>query len=140
MMPERVLLDTNVVLDVLLNRIPHNRSSLLAFDLVVRGAIVGILCATAVPTLHFLVRKVHSAADSAKDIALLLRVFEIAPVDGRILAAAAARRGDDFEDDVVLESALAVGASVLMTRDRAGFAGAAIPVLSPEEFLARRGL
>ena len=57
----RALFDTNVVLDVLLNREPHAQASAQALALVERGEVQGFLCATTVTTVHSIAAKMLSA-------------------------------------------------------------------------------
>ena len=60
----------------------------------------------------------------------------LAPVDhGRIDGALAGAFTDD-EDAVLHEAARAAGATVIVTRDRVGFAKSSIPAMSPQELLA----
>ncbi len=54
---KRVLFDTNVILDVLLDRKPYVEASAAAWLAVETGVVVGFLAAHAVTTIHHLVRK-----------------------------------------------------------------------------------
>ncbi|KAB7554364.1 PIN domain-containing protein [Verminephrobacter sp. Larva24] len=56
-----VLFDTNVVLDVLLDREPHVHASAQAMALVERGEVRGFLCATTVTTLFYLASRALDA-------------------------------------------------------------------------------
>lgn len=53
----RVLFDTNVVLDVLLDREPHAGVAARLFALVDRERLDGVVCATTVTTIHYLAAK-----------------------------------------------------------------------------------
>ena len=66
-------------------------------------------------------------------MAKLLSIFEIAPVNRPVLAAALASRLSDFEDAVVHEAALQSSAQAIVTRDPSGFKKGAVPTYSPEE-------
>ena len=57
----------------------------------------------------------------------------MAPVNRAILEAALVSRLTDFEDAVMHEAALHVGAQGIVTRDPAGFKGARLPVYTPDE-------
>jgi hypothetical protein len=54
---KRILFDTNVVLDVLLDRQPYVEASAAARAAVETGVLEGMLAAHAVITIHYLVRK-----------------------------------------------------------------------------------
>lgn len=80
---KKVLVDVNVVLDVLLDREPHVRSSanVWASAIEARNA-EGLLAAHAVTTIHYLIRReVGSPAKAKRIVASLLRVFGVALVD-----------------------------------------------------------
>lgn len=128
-----MLFDTNVVLDVLLDREPFATIGAHLFSYVEHGTVPGYLCATTVTTVHYLTEKVLGAAQARQKIRNLLRLFEVAPVNRAILEAALASRLADFEDAVMHEAALHVGAQGIVTRDPDGFKGARLPVYAPEE-------
>lgn len=129
-----VLFDTNVVLDLLLDREPW---SALAAELVARverGEIEGSLGATTVTTIHFLAAKVKGRAVARQQIRSLLTLFAIAPVNRPVLDAALDLDIDDFEDAVLCEAARQLGAEVIVTRNPRDFKKAReLTILSPQE-------
>jgi len=135
----RVLLDTNVVLDLLLEREPFFTPARRLFVLIESGRIEGVLCATSVTTLHYLLGRALDGRRADRAVQTLLELFAIAPVDGAVLREASMVQGVDFEDDVIAASARRSGAEYIITRDRMGFGDAKVPVSSPEEFLAFYG-
>ena len=54
----KILFDTNVILDVLLDREPFSSIAAKLFSRVETGEITGYVCATTITTLHYLTRKV----------------------------------------------------------------------------------
>ena len=128
-----MLFDTNVVLDVLLDREPFATIGAHLFSQVERGAMPGCLCATTVTTAHYLMQKALGADQARQKIRNLMKLFEVAPVNRAILEAALASRLADFEDAVLHEAALHVGADGIVTRDPVGFKGARLPVYTPDE-------
>jgi hypothetical protein len=96
-----MLFDTNVVLDVLLDREPFATVGAHLFSYVERGTIPGYLCATAVTTIHYLMQKALGADQGRQKIRNLMRLFEVAPVNRATLEAALVSRLGDFEDAVM---------------------------------------
>jgi predicted nucleic acid-binding protein len=129
----RVLFDTNVVLDLLLDRRPFSLDAARCFSRVEAGEIEGWLCGTTVTTLHYLIRKAVGAAKAREGISLLLFLFEIAPVNKTVLERALDLPFEDFEDAVLHESARLVNADVIITRNTADFKHSTIPVRLPGE-------
>ena len=82
---KRALFDVNIILDVLLDRAPHAEASAAAWAVVESGAARGLLAAHAVTTIHYLIRKEKSAAQSKSIISAILRVFGVATVDRAVI-------------------------------------------------------
>jgi predicted nucleic acid-binding protein len=131
-----VLFDTNVILDLLLEREPFVRDAQALVSGVERGEIAGLLCATTVTTLHYLLCKSLGKTEAGKVIGTLLKLFEIAPVNRAVLEEALEADDRDYEDAVLYTSAHLAGTEVIVTRDRNGFGKAKVPVMLPKELTA----
>jgi predicted nucleic acid-binding protein len=133
----RVLFDTNILLDVLLEREPHLEAATRLVALVDNGHIEGSICATAVTTLYYLGAKDLGRKRAHDQVRTLLAVFEVAPVGRDVLQRALDDDGfGDFEDAVAHEAAHAAGMSAIVTRNVRDFTKATIPVFEPHELLA----
>ncbi|WP_420457007.1 type II toxin-antitoxin system VapC family toxin [Rubrivirga sp.] len=140
----RVLFDTNVVLDLLLEREPYARDAALLTDAVVRGVLDGYVSAHAVTTVFYVVRKARAsegaqrpADDAYAAVRLLTSVFRVASVSEAEVLRAVEGRLRDFEDAVTAESAKGCGSDVLVTRDVSGFEGSEVEALAPRALLSR---
>lgn len=132
----KVLFDTNVILDVLLEREPHIDAASKLLALVDNGRINGCICATTATTIYYIAAKSFGARRARDQVHGLLGLFEVAPVGKDVLDGALDIDFSDYEDAVLHEAARAAGATVIVTRDRDDFANSAIPVLDPIELLA----
>jgi predicted nucleic acid-binding protein len=130
-----VLFDTNVVLDVLLDRQPHAEASAAAWSAIEAGTSSGFLAAHAITTIHYLIRKELGDAKARRIIAAILRVFSIAAVDGAVIQEALKLSLADFEDSVTVAAAQLAGCQFIVTRDPKGFRGSAPRSLTPEALL-----
>ncbi len=130
------MVDTNVVLDVLLDRAPFAGDSTAIFDRVERGVIVGLLCATTITTLAYLTAKSAGKAQATRHIRQLLSLFEVAPVTRAVLDAALASKVSDFEDAVLAEAALLAGTQAIITRNLRDFAHSPVRAHTPAQWLA----
>ncbi len=133
------LVDTNVVMDVLLDRRPHAAGSAAVWEAVETGVFKGFLAAHAITTIHYLVRKDVGIAKAKGTISAMLRVFEVATVDGAVLEEALRLPMSDFEDAVTAAAAQVAGCDFIVTRNPKGFRGSAIRTLTPEAFLPLLG-
>jgi predicted nucleic acid-binding protein len=129
----RALFDTNVVLDLLLDREPFSLDAARCLSRVEAGEVEGWLCGTTVTTLHYLIRKSVGVTKAREGISLLLSLFEIAPVNKATLERALNLPFKDFEDAVLHESARLVNADVIITRNTADFKHSNIPVRLPSK-------
>ena len=129
---KRVLIDTNVVLDVLLERKPHLAASAAIWDVVESGGVEAYLAAHAITTMHYLAQKQLGTRRAKRVISSLLQVFRVAAVDGNVLRDALQFEAQDFEDAVSAAAAQAAGCEAIVTRDPKGFRTAGLPVLTPE--------
>ena len=133
----KVLVDTNVVLDVLLARQPFARHSSRVFALIEKSVIEGYLCATTVTTIDYLLSQSLPNKEASKSIERILDLFEVAPVNRAILEQALRSEIDDFEDAVLEQSAKLVDAKVIVTRNLKDFRKAEVTALDPEELISQ---
>ena len=129
---KRILFDTNVVLDVLLDRQPYVEASAAAWAAVETGISEGMLAAHAVTTIHCLVRKEMGTIKAKRIVSAILRVFGVAAVDGAVVQEALQLPFSDFEDAVTAAAARLAGCEWIVTRDPKGFRGSPVRSLTPE--------
>lgn len=136
---KRLLADTNVALDVLLDRRPHAEASSAIWASVEAEQCEGFLAAHAITTIHYLLQRELGAGKAKQMIALILVVFRVAAVDGGVIEQALRLPIADFEDAVTTAAALASGCEFIVTRDPKGFRGSPVRALGPEAVLAILG-
>ena len=132
----KILFDTNVVLDVMLDRESFAEPASKLMSFVEKGKISGLLCATTMTTIHYLSAKVLGSAKAQNQIKTLILLFEIAPVNGTVIEDALISTFPDFEDAVLYQAACHAGARAIVTRDLKGFKRSELPIYSPDEMLA----
>ena len=131
-----VLIDTNVVLDVLLERQPFYDDSLAIFQLVDTERIRGYLSATSMTNIFYLLRKAgNNSAAAYLMMDELSDLFTVAPVSKTTVAAALSLRWRDFEDAVQFIAARENNAAYIITRNTQDFSSGHIPALTPEQFI-----
>ena len=130
------MFDTNVVLDVLLERYPFYDEAAALWNKCDAGELDGHVAAVTLTTIFYVARKLKGAEKARDAVALVLRAFNVATVDRQTLAAALQMSGEDFEDNVQITCAQAASLEHIITRDPAGFAASPIPVVTPREMLA----
>jgi len=131
----KVLFDTNVILDVLLQREPHVAASADLLSRAEAGEIACLLCATTVTTLHYLAAKTIGTAQASAHLRNLLALCEVAPVHRPVLEKALDSGFGDFEDAVLHEAARQAAAEAIVTRNAQHFKKSVLPVFTPGELL-----
>ena len=129
------MFDTNVVLDLLLDREPFVKEAKSLISKVEQGVLNGVLCATTVTTIHYLLMRSMGKKGATEVIGSLLKLFEVASVTRAVLEDALEADDKDYEDAVLYKAAYHAGADMIVTRDRTGFSKADIPVMNPRELL-----
>jgi predicted nucleic acid-binding protein len=132
---KRILVDTNVVLDVVLDRQPYAERSAAIWKAIETGTSEGLLAAHAITTLHYLIRKELGATKARRLISEILRVFRVAAVDGSVIEEALRLSLADFEDAVTAAAARLSVCDYIVTRDPKGFRGSPVRPLAPEAAL-----
>ena len=133
----RVIVDTNVVLDVLLARKPFASNAARVFALTEQSRIEAWICATTVTTVDYLLSQTLPHSKAREALRMLLSIFDVALVNKPVLERALASPMKDFEDAVLAEAGVLVGAKAVVTRNARDFSRASIPALTPQEFLLR---
>lgn len=132
----KVLIDTNVVLDVLLERRPFVGPAAEILAKVEQSEITGFLCATTITTLDYLLSQSLPAKDARDILWKLLSIFEVAPVNRQVIEGALRSETRDFEDAVLHEAGRLAGVEAIITRNAKDFTAAQIKVLDPKELLS----
>jgi predicted nucleic acid-binding protein len=133
----KVLLDTSVLLDLLLNRPPWAADMAAIWTAHRNGQVEGLLAAFSLPTIFYIVRRQTDQATAQTAVQHCLATLSVAPVDQSALLAALAMPGPDFEDNLQIAFAVQAGADAIVTRDSRGFAHSPLPVLTPADLVAR---
>lgn len=131
----KILFDTNVILDVLLDREPFAEPAAHLMSKVEESEIQGFISAITVTTLHYLLAKSLGKTKAKKHIQSILSLFEIAPVNRLVLEDALDNKFKDYEDSVLYESAIHSGVEYIVTRNGKDFKNSEIPVYEPIEMI-----
>lgn len=131
----KILFDTNIVLDLMLDRKPFSISAAHLFSKVENGQLTGFLGATTITTIFYIASKSIGKIQAQDEIHKLLVLFDIAPVNRVVLENALKSGISDFEDAVLYESAKFVNATGIVTRNTSDFKGVILKIYTPEDLL-----
>jgi len=131
----KVLIDTNVVLDILLDRQPWYTNAVLIFGLSKKGLIKSYVPASAITDIFYISRKEKGKNVTNKAIKSLLQVFYPAAVTDQHIFKALDLDWEDFEDSVQFVVGEGLDIDYIVTRNVQDFSSCSIPAVTPDEFL-----
>ena len=134
----KVLVDTNITLDILLEREPFHQDAGKLFEAIDLGQIIGYVTATTLTDIFYIARKHTRSLELARQaVSSILATMIICPVNRTVLESAFASGLTDFEDAIQIYSAIAQDLDAIITRDTTGFLSSSIPVLSIRQLLEK---
>lgn len=132
----KIMCDTNVIIDVLLEREPFVEASYMVLSLCEEHRIEGFVSASSVTDIYYLVRKyTHSAELTYKAVGKLLEIVKVCSVTNNDVLTAFQRKARDFEDCLVATCAKSIRCDYIVTRNKKDFEEFDIPLFTPEELL-----
>lgn len=133
----RVLVDTNVLVDVVVERQPFYTDSVAFWTLAEQGQLTGLVSAISFTNIYYIVRRLEDTKKARRALQLLRDIFQVAACDQQVINQAINAKFKDFEDAVQYVSAVHAAADCLVSRNPSHFPAASdCPVLTPAEFLA----
>ena len=130
--------DTNIILDVLLEREPFTEDSYRVLSLCEEHKIEGYVSASSVTDIYYLVKKyTHSTELAYHAVGKLLEIVKVCDVTNQDVLAALQKKARDFEDCLVAACAQSIHCNYIVTRNKKDFEEFGLPALPPDEFLAR---
>jgi len=132
---KRVFLDTNVVLDYILQRHPWHAEAQPVWEQIANGKMEGFISAITPLNISYIVRKSFESSIMLTLLNDLYDALEIVPLDQTILRAGLVSPINDYEDAVNEISAVQARVEVILTRDINDFKKARLPVLTPGDFV-----
>ena len=130
-----MLVDTDVLIDVALDRRPHSGPSSALLDRLESGGRRAFVAWHTLSNFYYLVTPARGAAGTRDFIAELVRFVAVAPADTAALRYAVSLPMADFEDALQVAAARACGARHIVTRNVRDFARSPIPAVTPREAL-----
>lgn len=132
----RVLIDTNVLIDYILNRKPFANSAERIVVLCKDRKVDGGIAAHSVMNIFYILRKEFTIEERKEFLYYLSEITEIVGVDkSKILDALNNDDFSDFEDSVQCECAKAFHADYIITRNVKDFSKCTVKPITPDAFL-----
>ena len=132
----KIMIDTNVFLDILLDRDKLADTSSEVLTLCENGVVKGMVSASCITDIFYIVRKnLHSTEAAYGAVGNILRIAEVCNVSAVEVSEAFERRAKDFEDCLLAVCAANCGCDCIVTRNTKDFANLGISLKTPEEII-----
>ena len=133
----KVLIDTNILLDVLCARENFLEPSLKVWKYCEVNKLEGYISALSVPNIVYILRKELTPEKTQEVIEQLLLIFKVCDLKTEDLKKAAAMQHSDYEDALQMVCAGRIKADYIVTRNIRDFLVSKVPALTPSELLDR---
>lgn len=136
---DKIFLDTDVALDHLADRQPFAEYAHRILALAETDELTVCVSSLSFSNLYYILRKLKGHADALALLGKLKLLARVSAVTETEINSALSSSFKDFEDAIQHFAAKAEGGvSAIVTRNKADYSASEIPVLSPEEYLAKR--
>lgn len=133
---KNLFLDTNVLMDILANRIPFYESSSKVYKLGLNKKCNLFTSSNTINTLHYLLKKFIGEQDIRKALDEITHIVSVIPVNLDMIKKSLKSNHKDFEDAIQIYSAQSIkGMDCIVTRDLKDYKNAEIQVYTPDQFL-----
>ena len=132
----KILLDTNVIIDALQSRTPWAGDAQQIFLLVAANEVTGFITAKAVTDIHYIMHHhLHDEKRTRDALQKLLELFDLLDTTGTDCRKALLAPTTDYEDAVMIETAVRSGIDCIVTRNSKDYSLSSVPVYTPDAFL-----
>ena len=137
----RVLVDTNVIIDWLLNRVKNGKDAETAMRYIIAGNAEGYVTSHSLTDLYFCIRKEFSKQDRQKLLRFIVSKFHIIS-ENEIDFKTVLLEEDlaDLEDSLQMQCAKKENLDYIITENIRDFMNSSVKVLSTNDFLKLTGL
>ena len=134
---ENVFIDTDVIIDFLIDRKPFSNEAAKMFSLIDQKKIKGCVSSLSFSNLYYVLRKVGTHKKVISSLQELSDLVDILKVDNDIIKSALLSDFKDFEDSIQYYTAQEnKKIDTIITRNIKDYKDTSLPVMTPETFLA----
>lgn len=134
---DKILVDTNIVIDLLSKRELFYEEAQELFTLADHKKIKLYISSLTVANTHYLLARNHKL-DEARKILIKFKVLaQVLPMDDKIIELALVSDFKDFEDAIQFHTALENNLDIIITRNKKDFKNSILPVFTAKEYLLK---
>lgn len=135
-MVNKILIDTNVLLDYLLEREPFYEDAKNVLLSCIDGKVSGCIAAHSISNMFFILRKDFNAKERREVLLNLCKIFDVEEIDKeKLILGLSNEEFSDFEDCLQMECAKIYGADYIVTRNVSDYVTSEIKAIMPKDYL-----
>lgn len=131
----RVLLDTNVLLDLLAKRPDFYIDAVKLQAMAYFGDIELWASVKSFTDVFYIMSRTHNSAEIQRGILACDKFIKLCSIDGQDVMSAAREQWEDFEDCLIHRAAQKVKADIIITRNEDDFSKSSIRICTPHDFV-----
>lgn len=136
---KKVFVDTNVLLDILMERTPWANDAAVLFSMADRKEIELLCCSLSFSTAIYLMQRFkYTRKEIVSKLSIIKSICTVTTVNEAVIDRMLQSDFNDLEDAIQYYSALAFGAEIIVTRNIKDFTASKIPVVSPHDFCIKQ--
>lgn len=136
-MANRILIDTNVLLDYLITRESYYEEAKEIMLSCLNGETKGCIAAHSIPNIFFILRKDYNVKERREILINLCTIFDVEGIDkSKLLLGLQNENFTDFEDCLQMECAKSYGAEFIVTRNISDYKQSEVKAILPKDYLA----
>jgi len=132
---ERVLFDTNIILDIALKRTPYFSLASDLFGMIDEKKISGYVTASTISDIYYISKKEKGHQQAIEFISNLIEVLDVIGVDRETIINALKIGLKDFEDSIQVSASQSYLLDSIITRNKIDFEKSDFDVFTPKEYL-----
>ncbi len=133
----KAFLDTNVILDLLLDREPFNEDIAQIFDTAEERSIKLCVSSLTIANINYIVGRIEGPKKAKLKTKKLLQIIEVESVGKKEVVKSINSKFKDFEDGVQNFCALESKHAIIVTRNTKDFKTSKLSIMNPREYLAK---
>ncbi|MFA5648415.1 MAG: PIN domain-containing protein [Bacteroidales bacterium] len=131
---KRVLLDTNIIIDLLAKREPFDQDTRMLFSFADKEKVILYTSALSIANLSYVLLRKRKPEEAKQILRKLKLLVGILSLDGKIINLALNdNEFNDFEDGLQYYSALENNIEIIVTRNLKDFKNSSIPVMTARQ-------
>ena len=134
-MMNKIFVDTNIVLDLLGQRINFYKDSQDLFTYAIDNKVTLVVSSLTVANTYYILKEQLKLGQVRSSLRKFKTLVEVAAFDDKVLELALEEEFKDFEDGIQYYCAMENACEAIITRNKRDFKNSAIPILNAKEFV-----